>query len=188
MLSATRKALGDLKGALAAIDCALIIAQFDLLALLTRAVLLDNLGDPQAGKAYRYALAQIRPGESIPPELQAAVAHARKRSDQYRKALEQFLTKDLPPDLTPAETARARRFITNRSRNTGHYHQEPCDFHFPGMPEIEFHDREMFPSLSALEQRTEVIRSEFDVLIAAEAAEMVPYVQCPDSVPLRQWK
>jgi aspartyl/asparaginyl beta-hydroxylase (cupin superfamily) len=33
-----------------------------------------------------------------------------------------------------------------------------------------------------------VIRGEFDALLAAEAAEMVPYIQYPEHVPLAQWK
>ena len=56
------------------------------------------------------------------------------------------------------------------------------------MPEMEFHDRELFPGLQALELATEAIRGEFNALLAAEAAEMVPYVQYPERVPLRQWK
>ena len=187
-LSAMRKASGDLAGALAAIDRALVISQLDFSALLARAVILDKLGDPDAGEAYRLVLAQIRPDEAIPAEWQAAVAHARKRRDEYSRTLEQYLADNLPTDLTPAESFRAERFISNRSRTTRHYHQEPGSFHFPGMPEIEFHDRELFPGLGALEQATEAIRGEFDALIAAEAAEMVPYVQYPERVALRQWK
>jgi aspartyl/asparaginyl beta-hydroxylase (cupin superfamily) len=182
------KASGDFRGALAAIDRALAISPLDFSALLARAVILDNLGDPDAGEAYGHALAQIHPDEEIPGPWQAAVAHARKRNGEYRSALEQHLSKNLPSGLTPAEQSRAERFISNRSRNTRHYHQEPCDFHYPGLPEIEFHDRELFPGLVGLEDATAAIRAEFDALIAAEAAEMVPYIQYPDRVPLRQWK
>jgi aspartyl/asparaginyl beta-hydroxylase (cupin superfamily) len=187
-LSAMRKASGDLKGALAAVDRALVISPSDFPSLLARAVILDKLGDPDAPKAYRHALAPIEDGDDVPPEWQAAVAHARKRSDEFREMLEQYLADSLPPDSTPEELSRAQRFISNRSGGTRHYHQEPCDFHFPGMPEIEFHDPELFPGLRALEQATQAIRAEFDALIAAEAAEMVPYVRFPDRAPLRQWK
>jgi aspartyl/asparaginyl beta-hydroxylase (cupin superfamily) len=187
-ISAMCKASGDFRGALAAIDRALAISPLDFSALLARAVILDNLGDPDAGEAYGHALAQIHPDEEIPGPWQAAVAHARKRNGEYRSALEQHLSKNLPSGLTPAEQSRAERFISNRSRNTRHYHQEPCDFHYPGLPEIEFHDRELFPGLVGLEDATAAIRAEFDALIAAEAAEMVPYIQYPDRVPLRQWK
>jgi aspartyl/asparaginyl beta-hydroxylase (cupin superfamily) len=181
-LSAMRKASGDLQGALAA------ISPLDFSGLLARAVILDNLGAPGAGEAYGYALAQIRPDEEVPGPWQAAVAHARKRNNEYRDSLEHYLEKRLPPDLSPTERRRAERFITNRSRNTRHYHQEPCDFHYPGLPETEFHDPEQFPGLRKLELATDAICAEFNALVAAELADVVPYIQYPERVPLRQWK
>ena len=187
-LSAMRKASSDLDGALAAIHRALAISPLDFSALLSRAVILDQRGDAEAGEAYGQALAQLPSEGDVPEPMKPAVAHARRRRDEYRKTLERYLATKLPPDLTPAELSRAERFISNRSRNTRHFHQEPSDFHYPGMPELEFHDRELFAGLAALEQATGAIRAEFDALIAAEAAEMVPYVQYPERVPLRQWK
>lgn len=187
-LSAMCKASGDLEGALGAIDHALEISQFDIQALLSRAVILDKLGHPEAGQAYEFALAQISPDEDLPDEWQSAIAYARKRRDGYRRTLSQYLATNIPPDLAPAERSRAERFIANRSRVTQHYHQEPSDFHFPGLPEVEFHDRQLFPGLAALEDATQTIRGEFQALLAAEAAEMVPYVRFPDRAPLRQWK
>src|SRR5438067_12429910 len=76
-LSAMCKASGDLEGALAAIDRALQISPLDFSALLARAILLDNLGDPDAGQEYGNALAQIHPDEKIPGPWPAAVARAR---------------------------------------------------------------------------------------------------------------
>ena len=187
-LSAMRKASGDLNGALAAIDRALASSPLDFSALLSRAVILDALGDANAGEEYGNALAQLPPGEDVPAGLRPAVDHARNRRDEHRRRLEQRLTRSLPQDLSAPALARAQRFISNRSRHTRHYHQEPSDFHYPGLPELEFHDREQFPGLRALEQATADIGREFDALIAAEAAEMVPYIQYPDRVPMRQWK
>jgi aspartyl/asparaginyl beta-hydroxylase (cupin superfamily) len=187
-LSAMSKASGDLDGALAAIHRALAISPLDFSALLARAVILDQRGDGEAGEAYGQALAQIASDEDVPEPMKPAVDHARRRRDEYRRTLTQHLSKTLPNDLTAEERARAERFISNRARITQHYHQGPSDFHFPGMPEIEFHDRSLFPALPALEQATDAIRAEFDALIAAEAAEMVPYVQYPERIPLRQWK
>ena len=187
-LSAMRKASGDLQGALAAVDGALAIAPLDFSALLSRAVILEGLGDPNAGEEFGNALAQLPPDEAIPPAMAAAVAYAQKRRDNHRLASDKRLLAALPAQLDASARARAERFITNRSRNTRHYHQEPSDFHYPGLPEIEFHEREQFPGIATLEQATADIRAEFDALIAAEAAEMVPYIQYPDRVPMRQWK
>jgi aspartyl/asparaginyl beta-hydroxylase (cupin superfamily) len=187
-LSAMRKASGDLKGALGAVDRALAISPLDFSALLSRAVILDQLGDPNAGEEFGHALAQLPPDEEVPETMKPAVAHARKRRDENRLLLEKRLTRSLPADLYPEAQARAQRFISNRTHRTRHYHQEPSDFHYPGLPEIEFHDRSLFQGLEALEQATDAIRAEFDALIEAEAAEMVPYIQYPDRVPMRQWK
>jgi aspartyl/asparaginyl beta-hydroxylase (cupin superfamily) len=182
------KASGDLGAALTAIDRALALSPLDFSALLSRAVILDNLGDPNAGEEYGNALAQIDPAKEVPGPWQAPVAHARRRRDEYREELEKRLAVGLPDDLSPWQRTRAKRFISNRSRLTRHYHQEPSDFHYPGLPELEFYDPRLFAGLDALEVATNVIRAEFEALIAAEAAEMVPYIQYPERVPLRQWK
>jgi aspartyl/asparaginyl beta-hydroxylase (cupin superfamily) len=187
-LSAMRKASGDLQGALAAVDDALAISPLDFSGLLSRAVILEGLGDPGAGQEFGNALAQLPPDDAVPPPMMAAVAYARKRRDDHRRNAEERLLASLPAELDKNERKRAERLITNRSRRTRHYHQEPSDFHYPGMPETEFHDREHFPGIAALEQATAAIRAEFEALIAAEAAEMVPYIQYPDRVPMRQWK
>ena len=187
-LSAMRKASGDLQGALAAIDKALALSPLDFSGLLARAVILDRLGDPSAGEEFGHALAQLPPDDEVSEPLKPAVAHARARLDEHRLLLEKRLTGSLPPGLGSAARERAERFISNRARRTRHYHQEPSDFHYPGLPEIEFHDRTLFPGLEAFEQATSDIRAEFDALIEAEVAEMVPYIQYPERVPMRQWK
>ena len=187
-LSAMCKASGDLQGAQRAIDRALEISPLDIQALLSRAVILDNLGHPDAGQAYEFAVSQIPADEDLPPEWQTALAYAHKRRDDYRRTLGRYLSMNIPPDLSPEERSRAERFISNRTRTTMHYHQEPSDFHFPGLPEVEFHERPLFEGLEQLEDSTERIRAEFQALLSAEAAEMEPYVRFPDRAPLRQWK
>jgi hypothetical protein len=187
-LSAMRKASGDLMAALAAVDEALAISPLDFTALVSRALILESLGDPHAGEEFGNALAQLPPGVPVPPTMVAAVDYATNRRDEYRRTLEDRLRAGIPAGLAAAEHARAGRFISNYSRRTRHYHQEPSDFHYPGLPEIEFHEPEQFAGIAALEDATAEIREEFDALIAAEAAEMVPYIQYPDRVPLRQWK
>jgi aspartyl/asparaginyl beta-hydroxylase (cupin superfamily) len=187
-LSAMRKASGDLGGALAAVDRSLAISPLDFSALLYRAVLLDALGDPAAGQEFGNALMQAPPDTELPAPMRPAVAHARKRSAAYQEALERTLSDSVQSNLSPAERRKVERFVSNTSRRTRHYHQEPTNFHYPGLPEIEFHDRDNFPELAAIEAATQAIRAEFEALIAGEAAEMVPYIQYPDRVPLRQWK
>ena len=65
-LSAMRKASGDMSGALTALDRGLAIKPLDFSGLLYRAVLLDSLGDPQAGEAFGQALAVAPQEDEIP--------------------------------------------------------------------------------------------------------------------------
>ena len=187
-LSAMRRVLGDAPAALAAIDRALEIQPLDFSALLARAFLLERAGDPRAGEAFCHALAQEPAAEEIPPAMVKAVDHARQRSVSHQAAKEAQMLRAVADVPEGTERARIERFISNSSRRTRHFHQEPTHFHYPGLPEIEFHDRALFPELTGLERQTAAIRREFDALIAAEAAEMVPYIQYPDRVPLRQWQ
>jgi hypothetical protein len=187
-LSALRRATGDLPGALTAIDQALAIDPLDFSALLARGILLEKLGDPAAGEAFTNAIARLPPDGEVPAPLAGTVAHAKARADEHAASIEKRLASAIPDGLDSRHSRSASRFVSNIARRTRHYHQEPTDFHFPGLPEIEFHERAQFPELAALEQATDTIRAEFEALIAAEAAQMVPYIQYPGRVPLRQWK
>lgn len=186
-LSAMRKASGDAQGALAALDRALAINPLDFSVLLSRALILERLNDPQAAVEFGNALAQAPADDDAPPPMRGAIAHARAVWSAYQARTEAHLSRAIPAGIGSFERAAIERFIANKTRRARHFHQDPCVFHYPGLPEIEFHDRALFPELDALEQQTDAIRAEFEALIAAEAAEMVPYIQYPERVPLRQW-
>jgi aspartyl/asparaginyl beta-hydroxylase (cupin superfamily) len=120
--------------------------------------------------------------------MASAFAHARLRSEEYSAAKERRLLDSVALQLPPEARRRIERFASNCARRTRHFHQEPTHFHYPGLPEIEFHDRSCFPELDALEAATDEIRAEFEALIAAEIGELVPYTQYPEGVPLGQWE
>ena len=186
-LSAMRRASGDAAGALDALNRALAINPLDFSVLLSRALMLERLGDPQAAIEFGNALAQAPADEDAPPPMRSAIAHARAAWSAHQAKTEARLARAIPAGLGGFERSSVERFIANHARRTHHFHQEPSDLHFPGLPEIEFHDPALFPELEALEQQTDAICGEFEALIAAEAAEMVPYIQYPERVPLRQW-
>ena len=187
-LTAMRRAAGDATGALKAVEKALALSPLDFSALLSRALLLERLGDPSAGEAFNRALAQLPPEGRLPPAMSKAVEHARRKAAEHQAAIEEQLISAIPAGLEPIERKRVEHFVSNRSRRTRHFHQEPTDFHYPGLPEIEFHDRASFPELQELEAASDTIRREFDALIAAEATQMVPYIEYPEHVPIGQWR
>jgi hypothetical protein len=188
-LAAMCRAQGDLPAALAAVSGALKLEPLAFLPLLLKASLLEQAGRiDEAGEAHGHALAQQPP--DLPPQLRVLADRARQANDAHveRKAarLRQAGAASAAA-LAPRERQRVERFRSNILRRTRPYHSQPTDFHYPGLREREFHDREDFPWLAGLEAATDAIAGDFRRATAAERAELVPYIQYPDDVPLRQW-
>jgi len=189
-LAAVRRAKSDLPGALAAVSSGLRIDPLHFVALLTQARLLESRGDEhEAARAYTRALAQM-PDHAVPPaHLAPLVAHAQAVSTHYTEGVDRLWESAIAAgDLTNAEWKRVERFKTNALRRTRAYHSEPTHYHYPGLPEREFHDRERFPWLTVLEAATASILAECRSLIAAKAARAEPYIQYEIDKPLRQWE
>ena len=186
-LAAMCRAEGDLTAALEAVSGALRVDPLGFVALLFKASLLEQCDRPaEAGETYGYALAQAP--AAVPPHLQAMIAHARLVHDAHIAEAEGRLAGAVDAAaLSRTEQARLARFRSNALRKTRPYHSEPTHFHFPGLRECEFHDRDHFPWLEELEAATAAITADFHRVMAAERAELVPYIQYPDDVPLRQW-
>ncbi|WP_246448850.1 aspartyl/asparaginyl beta-hydroxylase domain-containing protein [Sphingomonas sabuli] len=166
------------------------IAPLDFTALMLRATLLDRADPATADEAWEQALAQRPPGD-LPPQLEAVLrqgeARVRDRQAQQDERL-RAAAADAEMRATPDEKARIDRFRTNALRQTRPYHSEPTHFHFPGLREFEFHPRSAFPWLSELEAATGDIAAELKALLAAERADLVPYVQYDAHAPLNQWR
>lgn len=187
-LAAMCRAAGDLPAALDAVSGALRVDPLDFVALLFKANLLEQgKRAAEAGETYGYALAQAP--AAVPPHLQAMIAHARAVHDAYiAEAAARLADAVDPAALTDPEQARLARFRSNVLRRTRPYHCEPTHFHYPGLREREFHDRDLFPWLGRLEAGTAAILADFHRVMAAERTQLVPYIQYPDDVPLRQWE
>ena len=181
--------MGLLPAALASADAALRLDPLDFVALLLRADLLHAIGDPEAGAAYGRAVAQ-RPDGVLPPALtrQMAVAEARfaAHTSDYEARLAAVMAQ-IDAHADPAVARRLERFRSNIARRTEVFHSQPTTYHYPGLVEREFHDRADHPWLPALEAATEAIAADFARVAAAERAELVPYVDYADGIPLRQW-
>jgi len=186
-LAAMCRAEGDIEAALDAVSGALKIDPLGFLPLLLKASLLEKAGRAtEAGETYGYALAQAP--ATLPPHLEAMAAHARTRHEAHVAETAGRLARALEEmPLSETEQRRLARFRSNIVRTTRPYHSEPTHFHYPGLREREYHDRALFPWLAELEAATAAIREDFHRVMAAERAELVPYIQYPDDVPLRQW-
>ena len=189
-LAAVSKAAGQPRVALDAVHRALAQSPLDFVALVLRATILDALGDAEAGEAWGHALAQ-RPRGDLPAPVASAVAAGEKRHNQWLADREARMKANMAPAEAKADAEqleRIERFRSNVLRRTRPYHSEPTHFHYPGLVEREFHPRRLFPWIERLEAATEVIAAELEAVLAAERAELVPYIQYAEHQPLDQWK
>ncbi|HLK26430.1 MAG TPA: aspartyl/asparaginyl beta-hydroxylase domain-containing protein, partial [Caulobacteraceae bacterium] len=189
-LAACCRGLGDAAAAAAAVEGALRVDPRNFLALLMRASLLDAAGHARAAAlAYGVALTQAPPEERLDPPTRAAVARGRQLFRAHNDGLEQVLKEAAREKLGTAgpHLRRADAFAERLAGRRRVYHQEPVQFHYPGLQEIEFWDREAFPWLEALEAATPDIREELAAILREDGDDLAPYVSYPDGVPLDQW-
>ena len=189
-LAALQRAGGRPEIALATVHRALSISPLDFTALLLRASLLERLGQVGSAEAWSHALAQ-KPDGGLPLHLMKVVVAAEEKVEQWTAEREARMVEAMAAcehAADPEQRRRLQRFRSNVLRRTRHYHSQPTHFHYPGLAEREFLPRDLFPWLEKLEQATELIASEMRAVMAAERAELIPYVQYADHLPLDQWR
>jgi aspartyl/asparaginyl beta-hydroxylase (cupin superfamily) len=189
-IAALHRGRGRPRPALESVHRALAISPLDFTGLMLRASLLDTLNDPAAPEAWGNALAN-RPEGDLPSPLAAAVARGEQRHAEWLAERERRMAANMAAAQAaagPDERRRIERFRNNVLRRTKHFHSTPTHFHFPELTEREFHPRALFPWLEAVEQATDTIADELAAVMAAERAELVPYIQYDDHLPLDQWR
>jgi aspartyl/asparaginyl beta-hydroxylase (cupin superfamily) len=189
-IAAMQRMSGRPRAALDAVHRALAFDPLDFTALLMRASLLQRLGDAAAGEAWGHALAQ-RPDGDLPPQLVDVVTEAEKHRSAWladRERRMEAATAEAEQRASAEECRRIARFRSNVLRRTRPYHSEPTHFHFPELVEREFHPRRLFPWLAELEAAADSIGEELQAAMAAERAELVPYIQYEEHQPLEQWR
>ena len=189
-MAALHRATGSLQAALEAVHRALAVSPLDFTTLLMKASLLQRLGHPEAGQAWGHALAQ-KPQGQLPPQLAAVVAEGQKQHAAWvdrREARLKAAMVSAEKSANDEETKRIERFRSNVLGRTRPFHSSPTHFHFPELSQREFHPRSLFPWLGDLEAATETIAEELRTVMAAERAELVPYIQYDEHLPLAQWK
>lgn len=189
-IAAMKRGTGKPREALAAVQKALAIAPLDFTGLLMRASLLDRLADPSAPEAWGNALAN-KPSGDLPAQLAAIVAQGEQKHSEWLAARERSMKVFMADSEARAEREewrRIERFRNNVLRKTKAYHSSPTHFHFPELQEREFHPRSLFPWLGQLEEATELIAAELHTVMSAERAELVPYIQYDEYLPLDQWR
>jgi aspartate beta-hydroxylase len=171
--------LSDPKAALAAADQALAQQPQNLRALIAKADALAALGDPRAASSfYRFVVQLAPPPGEMPAELRAQVGRAAALAEKYAAAFETYLRERLPV----AEGSRFGESLDILVGRRNVYFQQPRQYFFPGLPQIQFYPRETFTWLERLEAATDDIRGEL-VQVLAEDSAFRPYVERHGRLP-----
>jgi len=188
-LAASRRALGEAEAALVATEQALVVQPRLFNALLLKGVILDGLGRlTAAAMAYGDALRLAPAASAVPEPTQRALVRARELCDRHQSELAERLRAAAELSmLSPALSRRIDAFIETTAGRRRFYAQQPSQFYFPGLPAIEFYDRDEFPGLAALEACWEAIRDEAMAVWSEGTEGLTPYVQLDPGTPLDQW-
>lgn len=189
-LALASRGVGDEAGEGAALDRALALDPRLLPALLLKGQWWERRGEARrAGQTFGHALSVAPPFETLPPDLRGAVRHAHQAHQTYQADYERHLRKVLAPSIEAATGERLARVEESIDVFLGKkaiYRQQPEGYYFPGLPTVQFFEREDFPWLAPIEAETDAIRAEFlDILAADQGFE--PYVNYGEGTPLDEW-
>jgi aspartate beta-hydroxylase len=189
-LAATRRQLEHYDGAFEALRAVLRLDNFP--ALLMTASLLERLGRTrEAAVAYGIALTQAPPGEASDPATTRAVQHGREVHSKYIAEIHDHVlaaTEGARRECGKAVQSRLEAFIGTTLRLRKQYTQQPLEYFYPGLPTIEFYDRDEFPWLEEFEAATPRVREELLGVLREDAGGFSPYIHYPDHEPLDQWR
>lgn len=192
-LSAACRLEKDLDGALEAIEQVVKRDPHAFLAQLTKAALIEEKGQYRlAAAAYDAAFLQLPPMDRLTPELRAAVERGRRLQARVFTEMDNFLSAELGGAANQGSSAESRRmngFVDLLLRKKQRYISQPTSYFYPGLPAIEFFDREDFPWLPELEAATPMIQAELAAVLSDRSADdgFEPYVQIEEGQPMMQW-
>jgi tetratricopeptide (TPR) repeat protein len=182
---------GDRGAALGALETALTHDPYDFVALLLKAVVLEESGlKAPAALVYRNALKIAPPDDRLTPDLLAGVLRARDAVKADAEAQRAHLDARLGEVRARHAGENLDRFDEGLEIFIGRkrvYNQEPLLLHYPRLPPIAYWPDDAFPWLQRLEAATETIQAELAVALEHAAGDFVPYIDYPPGVPVNQW-
>jgi aspartyl/asparaginyl beta-hydroxylase (cupin superfamily) len=191
-LAVVRRQLRDFEGAFQALREVLALDNRNFPALLMQAALLDSLGRGQeAATAYGIALVQAPPDEELDVPTRKAVGRAREVHAKHVADLGNYIREQVGPAhnaLSGGEKRRLENFIDTTLRTRRRYRQEPMEYWYPGLPDIEFYERSEFPWLPEFEAATADMQGELERILVEDEAGFGPYIHYDDHLPLDQWR
>ena len=163
-------------------------AEHEIRALLAQGRSYARAGDSRAASSFFAAALRAaagNPPESLLAELRGAEAFLREAALAYQAHLERAVAgAGAGPRLDEALALLLGRKPLQLPPIA--YPQRPSIFHFPGLPQRPFYEREDFDWAPTLEAATAAIRGEVEALLT-EGADFRPYVEQEKNRPRRDF-
>lgn len=188
LLAMACRALGDDAAEEAAIDATLALDPGLIRAQVMKGDCRVRAGDGQGALEFYQAALRWAEGMDLPADLaaeveraRAAIAEAAARGAAARETA--LAARGFPPERRSPRFAQALDIMAGRKEV---FVQQPTDFYFPGLAQIQFFDTTQFDWVPALEAEAAAIRAELDGLLASRAAEFRPYIHGDPNRATRQ--
>jgi tetratricopeptide (TPR) repeat protein len=186
LLAQACRAAGDSAGEETALDKVLAAEPRNVGALIMKGDCRGREGDSRAAVSfYTGALAAAADAPDLSPLMKAELDRVAALSRQADAVFERQLERHLSESGVP-ESMRSPRFDMAIDIMLGRkklYLQQPNSFYFPGLPQIQFYERNAFPWLAQVEAMVPVMRAELEAILADEAT-FQPYVEVNPDRPL----
>ncbi len=162
-----------------AVDQVLALEPRNLRALVLKGDLLDKAGDARnASSFYQLAVLSAPPAHELPAEPRTDLARAQAMCKRYAQEFESSLRDRLIPEglLEPGSADRFRQSFDIMLGKRHIFFQQPRIYYFPELPQIQFYDRNDFPSFDKVEAATADIRAEM-IEVLKDSSAFKPYVE-----------
>ena len=172
LLAHACRQLGDWAAAESAADQVLERDGRNLRALILKGDSRANAGDDRAGASfYRAAMRIASEIGSLPPDLAAELDRVERASAEIDRGFRDRLTRHLNAAgfSGDAPSVRFRESVAVLLEEKQVYFQQPTAYYFPGLPQIQFYDREQFDWVPAVEQAAGDMRRELEAALEAKA-------------------
>lgn len=185
MLALACKGTGDLAAEERAVDAALKADPANIRALILKGDCCGARDDGRAATSFYERAVDLARGKTMPAdlarELDRATSLIKAASAQYRTYLEEWMGQHR---FNSGPRFRAALEIMFGEKQI--YLQQPTQFYFPGLPQIQFYEREQFPWLAEIEEAVPEIIEELSVLLETESG-FRPYLTTSGERPRREF-
>ncbi len=161
----------------AALEQALKLDVNFLPALIAKGDFCARFGDQRAASAYYSAASKLASSlPALPAEWREEVRRIEAAAQGIAQSFEKHLRATLSLRGFESGTDRFSRGVELLLGKRQIYLQQPTNFYYPELPQIEFYERKEFAWAAALESQTPRILTEISALIESETG-WVPYIE-----------